>query len=118
MDSKGRLIILLVGQSVLRSILNLKSNEALRQRISMNYSLQPMSWDETKKYINQKLEAAGLTFQLLTADAYNQIINASKGIPRMVNQIMDKAFQLLENRKEREINGEIAMDAIDEITIA
>ena len=36
----------------------------------------------------------------------------------MVNQIMDKAFQLLENRKEREINGEIAMDAIDEITIA
>ena len=50
--------------------------------------------------------------------SYNQIINASKGIPRMVNQIMDKAFQLLENRKEREINGEIAMDAINEITIA
>ena len=118
MDSKDRLIILLVGQSVLRSTLNLKSNEALRQRISMNYSLQPMSWDETKKYINQKLEAAGLTFQLLTDDAYNQIINASKGIPRMVNQIMDKAFLLLENRKEREINGEIAMDAINEATIS
>ena len=31
MDSKDRLIILLVGQSVLRSTLNLKSNEALRQ---------------------------------------------------------------------------------------
>ena len=27
---------------------------------------------------------------------------------------MDNAFQLLENRKEREINGEIAMDAINE----
>ena len=36
----------------------------------------------------------------------------------MVNQIMDKAFQLLENRKEREINGEIAMDAIKEATIS
>ena len=66
----------------------------------------------------RNISIRGLTFQLLTDEAYNQIINASKGIPRMVNQIMDKAFQLLENRKEREINGEIAMDAINEATIS
>ena len=84
----------------------------------MNYSIQPMTGEETKNYINKKLEAAGLTFQILTDEAYNQIINASKGIPRMVNQIMDKAFLLLENRKEKEINGEIAMDAINETTIS
>lgn len=118
MDSRDRMIILLVGQSALRNTLNLKSNEALRQRVSMNYSVQPMSPDETKLYIDKKLEASGLTFPIVTDSAYVQIQNASKGIPRMVNQIMDKALLLLENRKEREISGEIAMDAINETIIS
>lgn len=118
MDSRDRMIILLIGQSALRNTLNLKSNEALRQRVSMNYSVQPMSAEETKEYINKKLEAAGLTFPIISDSAYIQIQNASKGIPRMVNQIMDKAFMLLENRKEREISEEIAMDAINETAIS
>lgn len=118
MDSADRIILLLVGQSPLRNTLNLKSNEALRQRISMNYSMQPMSAEEIRLYIDKKLEASGLTFQIMTDEAYNQVQNASNGIPRMVNQIMDKALLIMENRKERQINEEITMDAINETIIA
>lgn len=117
MDSKEPYILLLVGQTILRNILNMKNNEALKQRISMNYSLNSLSHDESKKYIDNKLTHAGLNTNILSDEGYNQIISASNGVPRKINQIMDKALLLLENQKVDIITGEIAMSAIDESLI-
>lgn len=117
MDSKEPYILLLVGQNVLRNALNMKSNEALKQRISMNYTLIGLSYDESKKYIDDKLKHSGLNTNILSNEAYNQVIAASNGVPRKINQIMDKALLLLENKKADIINEEIAMGAIDESTI-
>lgn len=117
MDSREPYILLLVGQNIIRSSLNMKSNEALKQRISINYSLIGLSHDEAKKYIDDKLKHAGLNTNIFTNEGYNQIIGSSNGIPRKINQIMDKALLLLENRKQDLIDEEIAMGAIDESAI-
>ena len=117
MDSQNNMILLLVGQKTLLSTLSLKSNEALKQRISMNYNLQPMTRDETKYYIDQKLAMAGLNTPLMSIEAYNQIAGYSNGVPRVINQIMDKALLLLENCKRDSIDEEIAMSAISEVNI-
>lgn len=117
MDSKEPYILLLVGQNIIRNSLNMKANEALKQRISMNYSLTGLSHEESKKYIDDKLKHAGLNTNIFTSEGYNQIIGASNGIPRKINQIMDKALLFLENRKKDLIDEDIAMGAIDESTI-
>lgn len=117
MDSKDRFIILLVGQNNLRNILNLKSNEALRQRIVLNYSLSQLSKDESKIYIDSKLKESGLNQEIISNEAYNQIINYSNGVMRIIDQIMDKALLILSNMKENIITGEMAMEAINEYSL-
>ena len=116
MDSKENVILLLVGQSTLISALLRKSNEPLRQRICINYNIQALKDDDARYYIDQKLQAAGLHTELLTTEAYNLIIGESKGVPRVINQLMDKALLFLENMKQTQINEEIALAAIDENT--
>lgn len=117
MDSKDRFITLLIGQNNLRNILNLKSNEALRQRIVMNFSFTPLSKDEAKQYIDEKLKESGLNQELLSSEAYNQIINYSNGVMRIIDQIMDNALLILSNAKENIVTGEMALEAIDEYTL-
>ncbi len=117
MDSKEPYILLLIGQNVIRSKLNTISNEALKQRISMNYTFVPLKHDEAVNYIDEKLKLAGLNRNILTNEAYNQITAASNGVPRKINQIMDKALLLMENKKLDIIDDTTAMEAIDEMSI-
>lgn len=117
MDSKEPYILLLVGQNVIRNSLNLNSNEALRQRISMNYKFNQLNKDEAKIYIDTKLKRAGANTDILTPEALNVIIGSSNGIPRIINGLMDKALLLLENRKTNIINEQMAIEACDENNI-
>lgn len=117
MDSKDRMILLLCGGNTLRSALNFKSNEALRQRISMNYQINNLDKNESKFYIDTKLKNAGLKTPILSDEAYQQIINYSNGTMRIINQIMDKALLILCNKKDNIITGDIAMEAINECII-
>ncbi len=117
MDSKDRLILILSGSNTLRSALNFNSNVALRQRVSMNYQMQYMNKSEAKFYIDSKLKFAGLNQNIISSEAYQQIINASNGIMRVINQIMDKALLILCNKKADLITDDIAMEAINEISI-
>lgn len=117
MDSKDRLILLLCGGNTLRNALNFKSNEALRQRISMNYQINNLDKNESKIYIDTKLKNAGLKLPILSSEAYQQIINFSNGTMRIINQVMDKALLILCNKKEDIITGDMAMEAINEVSI-
>lgn len=54
---------------------------------------------------------------MLTEEAYNQIIGTSNGVPRKINQIMDKALLLLENKKADIIDDTIMLDAVEEAEI-
>lgn len=117
MDSKEPYILLLIGQNDIRHTLSMKSHEPLKQRISMNYSFSPMDREEAKRYIDDKLKLAGVKDRIMTDEAYNQIISSSNGVPRNINQIMDKALLLLQNKKLDLIDDEIMLEAIEETTI-
>ena len=60
---------------------------------------------------------AGLTVNLLTDEAYNQIINYSNGTIRIINQIMDKALLILSAKKADIIDQDIMLSTIDEFSI-
>ncbi len=91
---KEKLIqIILMGQPELRDILSKKKLEQLRQRIVMYYHILPLDSDETKKYIKHRLKVAGSNGTIIFDDsALDEIYISSRGIPRRINTICDRAM--------------------------
>ena len=85
--------IVMVGQPELNHLLNLPQLRQLRQRVTVMYHLQPLSLDETREYIQHRLQVAGATRDdLFTADAVQGIYYYARGIPRLVNILCDRAL--------------------------
>jgi general secretion pathway protein A len=92
-DDRKLLQIVLMGQPELRDRLNKHELRQLRQRITVRYHLQPLSRFEVNQYIQHRLEISGAKgAPYFTKPALWRIFNYSKGIPRLVNAICDKAL--------------------------
>lgn len=99
MDSKDRAVMILVGLPSLNNTLRLVANEPLRQRIVMNYSLDNLSKKEAKDYILAKLNGANVNTNVFNDNAIESIINASNGVPRVINKICSSCL-IIGNSKE------------------
>ena len=92
-DQRKLLQIVLVGQPELRDKLNDKKLRQLRQRITVRFHLTPLSRDETEHYIRHRLHIAGGNGRPeFDRWALRRIHRYSKGIPRLINAVCDKAL--------------------------
>ena len=92
-DNRKLLQIVLMGQPELRDRLNNPRLRQLRQRITVRYHLQPLSRFEVTQYIQHRLEVSGAKgAPYFTQPALWRVFSYSKGIPRLVNAICDKAL--------------------------
>ncbi len=93
-DRRKLLQILLVGQPELKVKLNQPQLRQLKQRILVYYDLDALDITETKRYINHRLglvsKQAG--FPKFTYGAFRKIFRYSQGVPRVVNNVCDKAL--------------------------
>ena len=77
----------------MEAVLNKHELRQLRQRITVRYHLQPLNRHEVNQYIQHRLEISGAKGSpYFTQPALWRIFNYSKGIPRLVNAICDKAL--------------------------
>ncbi|MDD2499206.1 MAG: XrtA-associated ATPase [Geobacter sp.] len=89
-DNAKLLQIILVGQPELRKTLASSTLVQLRQRISINCHIQPLSPNETELYILHRLETAGDREAVkFSQETINIIYTYSRGIPRLINIICD-----------------------------
>lgn len=97
--------IVLAGQPELRMRLRQKELRQLRQRILVYYDLRPLTFFETIRYINYRLAFAGgngkvkFSFGSLTA-----LYRVSKGIPRLINSLCDRALLAAFIRSSRKVS--------------
>jgi general secretion pathway protein A len=92
-DQCKLLQIVLVGQPELRAMLDEPGLRQLRQRITVRYHLQPLSSWETEAYIQHRLRVAGANSRpSFSRAALWWIHHYSRGVPRLVNAICDKAL--------------------------
>jgi len=92
-DDRKLLQIVLMGQPELRDRLNNPRLRQLRQRITVRYHLQPLSRFEVTQYIQHRLEVSGAKgAPYFTQPALWRVYSYSKGIPRLVNAVCDKAL--------------------------
>src|SRR5215469_16375426 len=82
--------IVLVGQTELEQKLKQPNLRQLRQRLTLRSKTHPLTADETRAYIQQRLRIAGANGQpIFDSDALNAIHRYSNGIPRVVNLICE-----------------------------
>lgn len=113
LDDRNLLSVVLMGQPELRRRLAHHAYEPLRQRIGMQYALQPFSLEETAEYLDFRLSVVGGAPGLFLPEAVERLYRFSAGVPRRINHIA--ALALLEGfgREARRIGPEI-LDALTE----
>ncbi len=85
--------IILMGQPELNTKLKEERLRQLRQRVLVHYDLKPLNADEIQLYIHHRLTLAGSSGRVrFTPRAIKTITKGSLGIPRMINNICDKAL--------------------------
>jgi type II secretory pathway predicted ATPase ExeA len=87
MDSASPFALILLGQPALRARLRLGAFAALDQRVALRYALAPMGPTDTSEYIAHHCRLAGRSDTLFSEDAINRIHQASRGLPRAVNNL-------------------------------
>ncbi len=92
-DDRKLLQIVLLGQPELRERLNSPRLKQLRQRITVRYHLASLTRMEMNQYIQHRLELAGAKgVPYFTRPALWRVFRYSRGTPRLINAICDKAL--------------------------
>lgn len=85
--------IVLVGQPQLNHKLDLPALRQLQQRIMVRYHITPLNYEESREYINHRLNMVGSNEKIKFSDeAFRVIYEFSGGTPRLINIICDRAL--------------------------
>lgn len=91
--------LILIGQSELRK--RLKDLPQLKQRLMIEYHLNPLDETDTARYIEHRLRIAGAKQPIFDNKAKKLLYRFSGGIPRVINGIADMAlFETYTKNKE------------------
>ena len=109
--------IILVGQPELGTMLESHDLRQIGQRITLNYHLTPLKFNETREYIQYRIGiAAQRTGIKFDRSAYYQIFKYSKGIPRLINIVCDRALLTAFVLNQHKITGSILKASIRELS--
>ena len=102
--------ILLVGQPELDLKLDSHDLRQLKQRITIRTHLDPLSLDEARRYIEERLLIAGANSNassLFSEDAVESIHRISRGFPRLINTICENSLITAYARRQETITPDI-----------
>jgi len=113
---RGKLLqIILAGQSELDRKLEAPDLRQLKQRIVLRCRLEAFCAPETKRYIETRLEKAGMPAQtVFPEEILSEIHIRAQGIPRLINSISDNlllaCFALDRKAATRDMLDEVSRD--------
>ena len=98
-NNRFLLTLILIGQPELR--MRLKGLPQLKQRLVIEYHINPLDEKDCSQYIDHRLRIAGAQREIFDLRAKKLIFRHSGGIPRVVNGLADTALLVgfSENRK-------------------
>lgn len=115
-DRSKLLQIILIGQPELRKILSQPELRQLRQRISINCHISPLTRNETEDYIFHRLNIAGNREAVIFRDGTIDLIyEFSRGIPRLVNIICDFLMLSAYVEDTKELSPDFVKEIIGEV---
>lgn len=113
--SEKLLQIILIGQPELVPLLARDDLRQLAQRITARYHLKPFTEPDTHAYVRHRLQVAGGRRGLFTEAAVRRIHAESRGIPRLINIICDRALLGAYAQDKRRIESGMVARAATEV---
>ncbi len=108
--------IVLIGQPELEALLARTELRQLKQRITIQWELLPLNLEETRGYIQHRLNVAGgkgkIRFEKAAVD---MLYRYTQGIPRMINVMADRALLLAYTQNSKRITTKIIRSAAHDI---
>ena len=115
-DHQKLMQIILMGQPELHEMLARPELRQLRQRITVRYHLGPLELAETGGYIQHRLSLAGANGKPHFDDgAVKAVHDYSRGIPRLINAVCDKALLAGFVMQQEILNKKLVHLAIEEL---
>ena len=84
--------LVLVGQPELRDIIHRPDLTQFAQRVAASFHLSAMDLRGVRDYIQHRLMLAGAQYKIFSPSAMDAIHDATRGVPRLVNQLCDLAL--------------------------
>ncbi|MFZ3340868.1 MAG: AAA family ATPase [Terriglobales bacterium] len=112
--------ILLVGQPELDQKLDSVGLRQLKQRIALRSHLDPLDLEETRGYIEKRLQIAGATSNaaiLFPAPTVAAVYRHSRGFPRLINTICENALVTGYAKQMRSVTPEIIHGIADDFRL-
>jgi type II secretory pathway predicted ATPase ExeA len=89
-----RVRLILAGPSALEESFAHPELESFTQRLSARCYLAPLNREETRQYIRAQIAACGAApDDIFATEAATAVFDATDGVPRLVNQLCDRALQ-------------------------
>jgi MSHA biogenesis protein MshM len=112
-EKRKLLQVVLFGQPELDEKLALPEIRQLRQRITFEHRLAPLTREETGRYLAHRLVVAGYGGASVFSQAATRAIHrASGGVPRLLNILAHKALMLAYGRGTRRVGWREARAAV------
>jgi general secretion pathway protein A len=116
MPGKKLLQVVLVGHPELLDKLGRRELYQLDQRIGVRCRLEPLSARDTSRYVEHRLRVAGLIGALpFTRAALVEVYRATRGIPRVINLVSDRALALAFSARAEEVTPVHVKGAVRDI---
>ena len=112
---KKLLQIILIGQPELRDLLARPEMRQVAQRITGRYHLEPLSKEDTALYVNHRMKVAGAQRDVFTPPAIRLLYRRSRGIPRLINVVADRALLAGYTRDQRVVDRALVVSAAAEV---
>jgi len=107
--------IILLGQPELETMLSRPELKQVEQRITARYSLQALDRSEMHAYVSHRLAVAGCREPVFSKRAINKLYAKTRGIPRLINIICDRAMLGAYVKSRRKVSLKILQDATREV---
>jgi len=115
-DQHKLMQIVLSGQPELKERLQQPDLRQLRQRVMVHCDLEQLSEVETALYIQHRLNVAGAGGRIAFNNAaVQQIHQRAQGIPRQINTLCDRSLLSAYVRRDHQVIGTDAQNAINEL---
>ena len=114
--SEGKLLqIILFGQPELTAKLKQFKLRQIHQRIFVKHNISPLSEEEVSKYVEHRLQKAGINDIDIFPESYNVIYEFSKGIPRLINMLCDRALLWGFAKDRKDLDKEVFTACVKEL---
>jgi type II secretory pathway predicted ATPase ExeA len=111
-----RVRLVLAGSSALEELFANPELESFSQRLSARCYLAPLSREETTEYIRAQIAAHGFQPEdIFAPDAWEAVFEATDGVPRLVNQLSDRALLLCVTKSCPRIDRHVIHEAWSDI---